>query len=122
MQLPLQVTFRGLSPSPALEARIRDNAQKLERFHHRITSCRVSVEATRRDSRLGRQFHVRIDVTVPGAELVARREAGKDHDGEDVYTAIRDAFAAVTRQLEDNVRKRRGDVKRHEPTPSRSRS
>jgi ribosomal subunit interface protein len=120
MQLPIQVTFRGLSPSPALKSRIRHNAGKLERFHGRITSCRVSVEATNRDSQLGRQFQVRVDLTVPGAEIVARREAGKDHSGEDVYTAIRDAFAAVTRQLEDVVRKRRGDVKHHEP-PVRSR-
>jgi len=109
MQLPLQITFRGLSVSPALEKRIRANALKLERFYGRITRCHVSVEA----SDVGHQFQVHIDLTVPGAEIVASRESANGHGEESVYVAVREAFAAVTRQLEDHVRKQRGDVKRH---------
>jgi hypothetical protein len=45
---------------------------------------------------------------VPGAELVANRA-----QDEDVYVAIRDAFGAITRQLEDFTRRQRGDVKTH---------
>lgn len=113
MQLPVQVTFKNFTSSPALESRIRTKAEKLERFHERITSCRVLVEATNPQEQHERLYVVRVDVTVPGAELVARREAGNNHDHDNIYVALRDAFDAVTRQLEDHVRRRRGDVKQH---------
>src|SRR5262245_17057767 len=103
MQLPVQITFRGLTASPALEERIRANALKLERFYARITRCHVSVEVTHRDRNHAQKFQVVIDLTVPGAEIVASRGASKS--AENVYVAVRDAFAAVTRQLEDHVRK-----------------
>ena len=108
MQTPLQITLLGMDPSEALESRIREKAVKLEEFHPRITRCRVSVEESRKHHTQGRHFSVRIDVHVPGREVVATR----DHD-EDVYVALRDAFDAVGRQLEEVVREMRGDVKVH---------
>lgn len=115
MESDIHVTFKGLPPSPALEQKIRAKVEKLERFHHRITSCRVLVESLNGQERLGRIITVRVDVVVPGAELVATREAGHDHNHEDVHVALRDAFDAVLRQLEDHVRRQRGDVKHHGP-------
>ena len=109
MQVPLQITLRHMPTSDALEARIRDQAAKLEAFHPHVISCRVTVEELDKHQHQGRQFQVRIDAHVPGREIVANR----DHD-EDVYVALRDAFAAVTRQLEEDVRVRRGDVKLHD--------
>jgi ribosomal subunit interface protein len=109
MQVPLQITFRHMPASDALEARIRDQAAKLEAFHPQLISCRVTVEELDRHQHQGRQFQVRIDAHVPGREIVASR----DHH-QDVYVALRDAFAAVTRQLEEEVRLRRGDVKVHD--------
>lgn len=108
MQTPLQITFHGLARSAALEARIREKAAKLEEFHPAITSCRVTVEELGRRQQQGRQFNVRIDLHVPGHEIVANR----DHD-EDVYVALRDAFEAATRLLEDDIRRLRGEVKNH---------
>ena len=99
MPIPLQVTFLGMDASEALESRIREKAAKLEEFHPRITRCRVAVEESRKHHSQGRLFSVRIDLHVPGREVVATR----DHD-EDVYVALRDAFDAVTRQLEEAVR------------------
>ena len=115
MQIPLQITFRGLLRSDALEARIREKADRLQDFHARITSCRVVVEEQHRHKRQGKQFTVRVDIRVPGNEIVVDR----DHD-EDVYVALRDAFDAARRKLEDFARESRGEVKRHEPrgTPS----
>lgn len=110
MQVPLQITTRGIAHSEALEAHIRDKAAKLEEFHPRITSCRVTVEELAQHHRQGKQFQVRIDLRVPGHEVVANR----DH-AEDVYVALRDAFDSVKRQLEETVRLRRGEVKAHEP-------
>ncbi|MBI4195422.1 MAG: HPF/RaiA family ribosome-associated protein [Betaproteobacteria bacterium] len=117
MQVPLQVTFRGLVHSEAVEAKIRERAAKLENYYDRIMGCRVTVEAEHRHHRRGNHYQVRIDVTVPGGELVASREPDEHHSYSDVYVAIRDAFDAMRRQLEDYARRRRGQVKEHETPP-----
>ena len=114
MELPLQVTFRDVPHSEALEARIRASAAKLETFHPRITSCRVIVEQPEHHQRQGRPFHVRVEVRAPGHEEAI---STLKHD-EDAYVAVRDAFDAVRRQLEDVVREARGDVKVHTPRGS----
>ncbi len=117
MQLPLEIVFRDFPPSPAVESKIRQRAEKLEQFYPRIMSCRVVVEAHHKHKHNGMLYHVRIDVKVPGAELVASREHHDNHAHEDVYVAIRDAFDAARRQLEDRSRRRRGDVKTHDTPP-----
>jgi ribosomal subunit interface protein len=108
VQIPLKITMRHMAQSEALEARIRRNAAKLEEFHPNVTGCQVVVEEQRRHPQQGHWFNVRIAVRVPSHEIVVNR----DHD-EDVYVALRDAFAAVTRRLEDVARIHRGDVKAH---------
>jgi ribosomal subunit interface protein len=114
VQIPLQISFRNMTSSEAVEARIRDRADDLDRFYDRITSCRVMVEAPHRHNHQGRLFHVRIDLTVPGEEIVIKRDPHAHHAHEDVYVAIRDAFDAARRRLEDHVRRFRGDRKSHE--------
>jgi len=113
-QLPLQVTFRNLDHSDAVEARIREKVEKLGSFHGGIMSCRVSVEMLHRHHQQGNHFHVRIDLKVPGHELVAGREPDENHAYTDVYVAIRDAFDAMKRQLEDLAHHQQGKVKTHE--------
>lgn len=114
MRLPLQISFRNLGPSEAITARIREKAGELERFYSGIISCRVMVEALHRHHRKGRLYHVRIQIGVPGGEIVISREHQLAHEHEDVYVAIRDSFAAATRKLEDHVRRRRAATKVHE--------
>jgi ribosomal subunit interface protein len=109
MQVPLQITVRDMPHSDALDARIRDKASKLEGFYPDITSCRVTIEELRKHHQQGRHFQVSIDVRVPGRELVANRA-----HHEDVYVALRDAFDAVRRQLEEEIRLKRGQVKAHD--------
>ncbi len=110
MEVPLQIVVRNFPHSEALEVRVREHVAKLEEFHPRIVSCRVTIEESRKQHRHGRQFQVRIDVRVPGKEIAVNR----DHD-EDVYLALNEAFHAARRQLEDVARIARGDVKAHEP-------
>ena len=117
MQLPLQITFRYMEPSAAIEARIRERVAKLDRFYDRIMSCRVIVEAPHRHHHQGKLYHVRVDLTVPGGELVVSREPAEHHAHEDVYVAIRDAFDAAQRRLADYARRQRQDVKAHEESP-----
>lgn len=115
MQIPLQITLRDMPPSEAVETRIREKAQKLDSFYDRIMSCRVVVESPQRHQHQGKLHSVRIDLSVPGVELVVNRV-----EHEDIYVAIRDAFNAIGRKLEDYARRQRGDVKIHD-VPSRGR-
>jgi ribosome-associated translation inhibitor RaiA/cold shock CspA family protein len=111
--LPLQITFRHMDPSPALEARIRQRAEELDQFFDRITSCRVVVECRHPRHHQGKLFEVRVDLTVPGREIVVGRDPGANHAHEDAHVAVRDAFDAARRRLEDHARDRGGAVKRH---------
>lgn len=113
MQIPLQITFRGIPKSEAVEARIREKVSKLERFHSNIMSCRVAVEAEHKHHHQGNHYHIRVDITTPRKELVISREHHDNPAHEDIYVAIRDAFNAATRQLEDYARVRRGEIKLH---------
>jgi ribosomal subunit interface protein len=115
----LQITFRNIDASPAVEAKIRERARELEQFFDRIVSCRVVIEAPNR-RRHGDLYHLRVDLKVPGKDIVVKRDPPEHHAHEDIYVAVRDSFDAVRRQLEDHVRHRRGDVKAHD-VPSHGR-
>lgn len=112
MQRPLQITSRDFDLTPAIDAEIRERAEKLETYYDRITGCHVIVEAPVGHHRKGGPFNVRIDMVVPRAELTVTRQGA-----EELSVAIRDAFDAARRRLEDHVREIRGDVKAHETQP-----
>lgn len=112
MQLPLQITVHDFPLSEALEAEIQEKAAKLATYYSGIMRCRVVVEAPVGHHRSGGPYNVRLDLTVPGAELVVNHQAD-----EDLPVAIRDAFDAMRRRLEDYARHQRGAVKIHEATP-----
>jgi len=114
MKLPLQITFRGMAPSAAIEDAVHERAARLERFHPRITRCHVTIDLPHRRHAQGNLFAVRIDITTPAREIAVTRDPSGDHTHEDFEVVLRDAFNAATRQLEDHVRRRRGDVKTHE--------
>jgi ribosome-associated translation inhibitor RaiA len=134
MQLPVKITYRNMEPSDAVTIRIEAEALKLETFFNRITSCHVMVEAPPPPHPRGEVFHVRIELGVPGAELVVSHEPSRqatlaalnlhDQSGrrkrnevqpehKDLNLAIRDAFASARRQLQDYVKRLRGEVKTH---------
>jgi ribosomal subunit interface protein len=118
MQMPLQISMQGMEPSPALEARIRKLVQRLEHFSPHIVRCHVFVEVGHRHGQQGRLFEVHIGITTPGETIAVAREHRAHHSHENVYVALRDAFRAARRQLQDYERERRQDVKHHEPEPS----
>ncbi|HEX6984587.1 MAG TPA: HPF/RaiA family ribosome-associated protein [Planctomycetaceae bacterium] len=120
MQVLPQIAFRGVEPSPELEAEVNDRVAELAEFYGRVTSCHVVVETPHRRRRRGNLYRVRIHLAVPRKELVVDREPPEHHAAEGLLVAIRDAFDAMRRQLEDYVRQARGDVKRHEE-PARAR-
>jgi ribosome-associated translation inhibitor RaiA len=117
MQVPVQVTFRDMPVSDAVEASCWDEAAKLDRYFDRITSCRVVVAASHRRHLKGNRFDVRIVLNVPGQELVVSRRPPEHHADEDIGVAVREAFDTARRQLEEYARKQRGQVKLHEVPP-----
>lgn len=115
--IPLQITFRDLEKSEALEARIRDQVDKLGQFYSGIHSCRVTVEKLHKHQSQGQHFQVRIDIKTTDHERVAGRDPDQNQAHSDVYVAVRDAFKAMRRQLEDQVHKQQGQVKHHAQRP-----
>jgi ribosome-associated translation inhibitor RaiA len=129
MRHPVQITWRDMAPSTAVGTKIREEAAKLEELYDRITSCRVMVEIPRRYQNGKYQFHVRIDLTVPGAEIVVNHEptlhsslqrlGGEEHGKgrelsaphKDVYVAIRDAFKIARRNLQEYSHRQNGTIK-----------
>jgi ribosomal subunit interface protein len=112
MKLPLQITYRNVDQSEAIEEAIRQRAAKLERFFGRIIGCRVVVEAPHQRQHKGNHYRVLVDVSIPGYELVAGRDPADHGAHEDLYTAIRDAFNAVQRELQEVVDRRREQERR----------
>ncbi len=112
MKITPQITLKNVPHSEAVEAKIREKMSKLDQFSDRIMGCRVVIEECQRRQHQGKLFSVRVDITVPGKELVVNRI-----ENEDLYVAVRDAFDAAKRQLEEHARMRRGDVKLHTEAP-----
>lgn len=133
MPLPMQVTFRRMHHSPQVEGWIREEAEKLGTFYDRILDCRVAIEMPHRHHLKGKRPHVRIDLNVPGKEIVVKREpvviprsrlsgpgaprsARARAPHADLRLAIHQAFKAAGRRLQDFARRRQGRVKTHEAT------
>jgi cold shock CspA family protein len=132
---PVQTTFRSQRPSAAIKETIHAEVAKLALFYDRITNCRVVIEKPHQHHRSGQIYHIRIDLTLPGAELVIlhqpslrqtlqQLEVDQVHKGlevdvphKELHVAIRDAFVAARRRLQDYARRQRGAVKIHEQTP-----
>jgi ribosomal subunit interface protein len=117
MLVPLEIHFRNMDPSAAIEDAVRKRVAKLEQFADLIVSCRVTVEAPHKHHRQGNLFSVTVDLRYPGGEVVASREPSAHKAHKDLFVALRDAFKAARRQLQDRVRERRGDVKRSDGPP-----
>ena len=117
MAFETTVVFRDLDVSPALQEDIVRHAAKLERFASRILSCHVTVARAEHHQHQGNRFIVHARLTLPGAELEAGQTRSPNRAHEDPHRAVADTFDALRRQLEDFVRKRRGDTKAHAGSP-----
>ncbi len=108
MQVPLQITLRDMEHTDAIEKRIRQKVEKLSQYSDQIISCQVVAEITQRSQHRGKLHKVRINLNLPGKELVVN-----SNQEEDLYVAIRDAFDEMARRLEETVRMRHGEIKSH---------
>jgi hypothetical protein len=101
MQAPLEVTFRGMSPSPTVEASIQRWIHRLERNVGGIEHCSVVIDQPHRHGRQGNRFHVRLGLHVAGRDIAVARDPERDGRHENLYVAIADAFRAARRQILD---------------------
>ena len=107
MQIPLQITYRGMSSSPSVDALITERTNKLERFSDRIVRCHVIIDVPHRHHRQGRHFSVHVDVTTPLGSIVVTRDPSSDSEPRELAVMVREAFDAAARQLEQETRRQR---------------
>lgn len=117
MQIPLEIEFRNMDHSAGMETRIGELAAHLERFGVQVIRCHATLEAPHRHRRQGKLFEATVRITTPGREIVADNPHPRDHAHEDAYVAVRDAFRAAERQLQDHAQVQRGEVKTHATRP-----
>ena len=113
MQRPVSITYRFVDPSPSLRAHVQTQAAKLDAIFPRLVSCRVVLEGDDKHKH-GDRYHVRIDLAVPGTELVVTRNAPDEIAHDDLHAAIDRAFDDARRVLRHWAERRRGDVKTHD--------
>jgi cold shock CspA family protein len=131
MDFPIQISFRNVEPSPSVQEWVEQHANKLTTFHQRIIRCRVAIEMDHRHLRRGNRHLVKVLLSVPGRQLVARnlaapvdpeklqvagRKVKRSEIGagqKQLRVAITQAFRAAGRQLQDLLRAQRGEVKVH---------
>lgn len=120
MNVPIQVVFRNMDRSDALEQQILEKTEKLDKVYERIISCRVTLEIPHKHHSKGNQHEVTIDIAVPEKKIVVSRSASGSNGSKDVALgAFNEALDVAKRQLEDYARKRKGHVKIHEqPQPT----
>jgi len=112
MKLPLEISARDVRLNGETEELIREKAAKLDKLYDQIIGCRVKVDMPHRSQRSGMMYNVRIDITVPGMELIVKREPD-----EDLHVAIVNSFETAQRRIKEYSEKQRGEVKTHFEKP-----
>ena len=114
MQTPVEIAFQDMDASPAAQEMIADHVKKLEQLYGRITACRVVVKGPGHRHQTGGLYDVNIRLALPdGHEVNIDRTPKADERHSDLPFAVNDAFKRAGRQLQDNARRMRGDIKNH---------
>lgn len=112
MQTALKISFQGSEPSEALRQSIEEHFEILERYNGRLTACHVIVKVPGHHHRSGKHFEVDIHLVLPGnVSIDVDHSPSQDGRFGDPRFAVSDAFRRAQRQVEDRVRRQRGDVK-----------
>lgn len=110
-----EIAFRDIDASEAVEAKIRERIERLERYTDELIGCRVVVETPHRHQNKGKIYKVSLELSVPGENIFVNRNPEDDQSREDIYVSIRDAFNAAERQLKEFSERRRGQTKQPQP-------
>lgn len=111
--LILEISFRDIEKTEAIENSIRKMAAKVDQVCSDLISCRVIVEKLQQHHRSGNSCRVRINISLPGNELVAICESSEGDMHDPLPKVLRDAFNATHHKLKEYVRRQRGEAKTH---------
>jgi ribosomal subunit interface protein len=117
MPRPIQITFRDIDPIESVRAYVEERVAKLHTFHPNILSCRVALEGPHRHHLHGGHFRVRLDIAIPGEEVVVGRDAPDKRSHENLYAAIDDAVENMKRALKERLRRHRDGARREGSEP-----
>lgn len=109
----LKVTCRGFSSTDSIRESVEEQAKKLQQYYPKLNLCEVTIDHGHGRQKQGRIFHVQVHLGVPGEDIFINREPEKNHAHEELSVAIRDAFKAARRKLDDQTQINRGYVKAH---------
>ena len=108
MQVPLELTIKGVTDSNAIEEIIHGRIEKLEKIYDNIISCRVAIEKTLKDQQSGNPYRIRLNLRIPkNREIIIKRAPGGNPDNGNLGAMVRDAFDTAQRQLKELNNKRR---------------
>jgi ribosomal subunit interface protein len=106
MVIPVQITFRDIDPSEAVERRIHERVKRLEKHASRATGLHVTLAAPHQSGHKGKIYQFTLELLLPKGDIVVRQGDTPNHAHEDVYVAMRDAFQALERRVQNHVEKR----------------
>lgn len=109
MEVPIQITFKNLKHSNNVASKIKERVAWLETFYPRIVSCRIVITSAHKRHHKGNLFAIRIDLRVPGEELVMTRSPDLAKNHKDIYVTIHDGFDLARRELKEFARRQRGE-------------
>lgn len=116
MRITPNVSYRGIEKTDALENLINEKIEKLEKFYHQISSCRIALEKVHDHPESGSPYRVRIDITVPESrEVVVDKSPDKGVQYDSLESIIRDAFDIANRQLKELNEQQHNHMKTHVP-------
>jgi ribosome-associated translation inhibitor RaiA len=112
MNTQLKITFQNTPSSDAIRALIEEQVEHLERVFDRITTCEVHFKLPDGNHRHGGLFEVRIHLLLPGGVSIdVDRTPGQDERFAEPQFAVTDAFRRARRQLQDQAKLLRNEVK-----------
>jgi cold shock CspA family protein len=115
MQTTPQIDFQGIEATNDRREKILRQIERLESFFGHATACRVVVKGPGAHHKTGGQYEINVHVALPDKrEVAAHRTPPQDERYQDFDFALNDAFSRARRELQDQVRRMRGETKRHE--------
>jgi cold shock CspA family protein len=119
METEPQIVFEHMAPDERVKDLVGEELAKLEQFFGRITSAHIFVSAPPEGRPREALYRANLRLLMPGGrEVVISHDPDKFRYKENAATAVRDAFDAARRQLQDQAGVMDGKVKQHtDPGP-----
>lgn len=112
METPFKLDLRNVVLPVSIERRIDRKVAKMDRLFDGIIGCHLTLSRPGAQPHKAGRFDVRLEITVPGKAIIVNRP-----QSENLAVAIREAFDAGIRQVEEYARMRRNNVKHHAEPP-----